>query len=153
MCTWWLFTSTCWGCSYVPISDSCVLCSCQLLAQRWPFDNTDFGLGLCKLVPFLQKASVGITVLNLCALSVDRSVLAKAWLNLIPLMKSLEVLGKAEIGKAEIWGGWQIHSFIFFNHLAEFWCGGNAKLILLEMLVEKGSYVFILMPWFCSNLL
>lgn len=110
MCMWWLFTSTCWGCSYVPISDSCVLCSRQLLAQRWPFDNTDFGLGLCKMVPFLQKASVGITVLNLCALSVDRSVLAQAWLNLIPLMKSLEVFVS---GKAEIWGGWQIHSFFF----------------------------------------
>lgn len=46
----------------------------QLLASRWPFDDTHFGLALCKLVPFLQKASVGITVLNLCALSVDRSV-------------------------------------------------------------------------------
>lgn len=59
---------------YVLISDSCVLSFLQLLAQHWPFDNTSFGLGLCKLVPFLQKASVGITVLNLCALSVDRSV-------------------------------------------------------------------------------
>lgn len=47
----------------------------QLLASRFPFDDNVFGLCLCKLVPFLQKASVGITVLNLCALSVDRSVL------------------------------------------------------------------------------
>lgn len=46
----------------------------QLLASRFPFAGTDFGLFLCKFVPFLQKASVGITVLNLCALSVDRSV-------------------------------------------------------------------------------
>lgn len=81
---------------YVPISDSCVLCFHQLLAQRWPFDDTDFGLGLCKLVPFLQKASVGITVLNLCALSVDRSVLARASANLIPLKESLEVFVSAK---------------------------------------------------------
>lgn len=45
----------------------------QLLASRWPFDDNGVGLFLCKLLPFLQKASVGITVLNLCALSVDRS--------------------------------------------------------------------------------
>lgn len=48
----------------------------QLLASRWPLDDSIVGLCLCKLVPFLQKASVGITVLNLCALSVDRSVLS-----------------------------------------------------------------------------
>lgn len=39
----------------------------QLMAEDWPF-----GVELCKLVPFLQKTSVGITVLSLCALSVDR---------------------------------------------------------------------------------
>ncbi len=39
----------------------------QLLAEDWPF-----GVGLCKMVPFVQKASVGITVLSLCALSIDR---------------------------------------------------------------------------------
>lgn len=39
----------------------------QLLAEDWPF-----GVNLCKLVPFVQKASVGITVLSLCALSIDR---------------------------------------------------------------------------------
>lgn len=43
----------------------------KLLASHWPFDHNDFGLFLCKLFPFLQKSSVGITVLNLCALSVD----------------------------------------------------------------------------------
>lgn len=37
------------------------------MAEDWPF-----GVALCKLVPFLQKTSVGITVLSLCALSVDR---------------------------------------------------------------------------------
>lgn len=46
--------------------------SFQLLAGRWPSDHNDFGVFLCKLFPFLQKSSVGITVLNLCALSVDR---------------------------------------------------------------------------------
>lgn len=39
----------------------------QLLAKDWPF-----GVQICKLVPFIQKASVGITVLSLCALSIDR---------------------------------------------------------------------------------
>lgn len=39
----------------------------QLLAKNWPF-----GVQVCKLVPFIQKASVGITVLSLCALSIDR---------------------------------------------------------------------------------
>uniref|UniRef100_A0A3B5LV35 G-protein coupled receptors family 1 profile domain-containing protein n=1 Tax=Xiphophorus couchianus TaxID=32473 RepID=A0A3B5LV35_9TELE len=50
----------------------------KLLASRFPFDDHWFGLCLCKLVPFLQKASVGITVLNLCALSVDRSVQSRS---------------------------------------------------------------------------
>ncbi|NXH61801.1 EDNRB protein, partial [Rhabdornis inornatus] len=39
----------------------------KLLARDWPF-----GVQVCKLVPFIQKASVGITVLSLCALSIDR---------------------------------------------------------------------------------
>ncbi|KTG33750.1 hypothetical protein cypCar_00003825 [Cyprinus carpio] len=47
----------------------------KLLLTKWPFDESSFGLFLCKLVPFLQKASVGITVLNLCALSVDSFLL------------------------------------------------------------------------------
>uniref|UniRef100_A0AAY4DL96 Endothelin receptor type B n=1 Tax=Denticeps clupeoides TaxID=299321 RepID=A0AAY4DL96_9TELE len=38
-----------------------------LLAEDWPF-----GVTFCKLVPFIQKTSVGITVLSLCALSIDR---------------------------------------------------------------------------------
>lgn len=41
--------------------------SMQLLAEDWPF-----GAEMCKMVPFIQKASVGITVLSLCALSIDR---------------------------------------------------------------------------------
>ncbi|XP_009957532.1 PREDICTED: endothelin-1 receptor-like, partial [Leptosomus discolor] len=43
----------------------------KLLAQKWPFGDSEFGQFLCKFLPFIQKASVGITVLNLCALSVD----------------------------------------------------------------------------------
>ncbi|KAA8587435.1 hypothetical protein FQN60_016297 [Etheostoma spectabile] len=41
----------------------------KLLAEYWPF-----GVTLCKLVPFVQKASVGITVLSLCALSIDSRI-------------------------------------------------------------------------------
>ncbi|KAF3858554.1 hypothetical protein F7725_011755 [Dissostichus mawsoni] len=41
----------------------------KLLAEDWPF-----GVTLCKLVPFVQKASVGITVLSLCALSIDSRI-------------------------------------------------------------------------------
>lgn len=62
----------------------------QLLASHFPFADSDFGLFLCKLVPFLQKASVGITVLNLCALSVDRSV---------PLHRSLFFWKKGNLSK------------------------------------------------------
>lgn len=39
----------------------------KLVTQTWPF-----GAEICKLVPFLQKSSVGITVLSLCALIIDR---------------------------------------------------------------------------------
>ncbi|XP_072300687.1 endothelin receptor type B [Eucyclogobius newberryi] len=46
----------------------------RLIAEDWPF-----GLVLCKLVPFVQKASVGITVLSLCALSVDRYRAVVSW--------------------------------------------------------------------------
>ncbi|XP_069574130.1 endothelin receptor type B-like [Brachyistius frenatus] len=51
----------------------------KLLAMQWPFADSSFGLFLCKLFPFLQKASVGITVLNLCALSVDRYRAVASW--------------------------------------------------------------------------
>uniref|UniRef100_A0A672JU03 Endothelin receptor type B n=1 Tax=Salarias fasciatus TaxID=181472 RepID=A0A672JU03_SALFA len=46
----------------------------RLMAEDWPF-----GLLLCKLVPFIQKTSVGITVLSLCALSVDRYRAVVSW--------------------------------------------------------------------------
>ncbi|MEQ2301957.1 hypothetical protein AMECASPLE_001547 [Ameca splendens] len=48
--------------------------SYRLLAADWPF-----GLIICKFVPFIQKASVGITVLSLCALSVDRYRAVVSW--------------------------------------------------------------------------
>ncbi|XP_072770477.1 endothelin receptor type B-like [Nerophis lumbriciformis] len=39
----------------------------RLVVGGWPF-----GLALCKMVPFIQKMSLGISVFSLCALSVDR---------------------------------------------------------------------------------
>ncbi|CAK6958636.1 endothelin receptor type Aa [Scomber scombrus] len=68
----------------------------KLLASRWPFEESVFGLCLCKLVPFLQKASVGITVLNLCALSVDRYRAVASWSRVqgvgIPLLTVIEIV-------------------------------------------------------------
>ncbi|KAL3066593.1 hypothetical protein OYC64_016527 [Pagothenia borchgrevinki] len=69
--------------------------SYKLLASRFPFQDSDLGLILCKLVPFLQKASVGITVLNLCALSVDRYRAVASWSRVqgvgIPLLTVIEI--------------------------------------------------------------
>uniref|UniRef100_A0A8V5HGY4 Uncharacterized protein n=1 Tax=Melopsittacus undulatus TaxID=13146 RepID=A0A8V5HGY4_MELUD len=57
----------------------------KLLAKDWPF-----GVQVCKLVPFIQKASVGITVLSLCALTVA------SWSRIqgigIPMWKAVEVM-------------------------------------------------------------
>ncbi|KAK2817197.1 hypothetical protein Q5P01_025388 [Channa striata] len=68
----------------------------KLLASRWPFDDSVVGLFMCKLVPFLQKASVGITVLNLCALSVDRYRAVASWSRVqgvgIPLFTVIEIV-------------------------------------------------------------
>ncbi|KAL4679450.1 hypothetical protein H8959_009100 [Pygathrix nigripes] len=68
----------------------------KLLAGRWPFDHNDFGVFLCKLFPFLQKSSVGITVLNLCALSVDRYRAVASWSRVqgigIPLVTAIEIV-------------------------------------------------------------
>ncbi|XP_070683956.1 endothelin receptor type Aa [Pempheris klunzingeri] len=68
----------------------------KLLASRWPFEDSLVGLCLCKLVPFLQKASVGITVLNLCALSVDRYRAVASWSRVqgvgIPLFTVIEIV-------------------------------------------------------------
>ncbi|KAF5920417.1 hypothetical protein HPG69_009667 [Diceros bicornis minor] len=57
----------------VSLTELCVS-STQLLAEDWPF-----GVEMCKLVPFIQKASVGITVLSLCALSIDRYRAVASW--------------------------------------------------------------------------
>ncbi|XP_028834003.1 endothelin receptor type Aa [Denticeps clupeoides] len=68
----------------------------KLLANRFPFADKHFGIILCKLVPFLQKASVGITVLNLCALSVDRYRAVASWSRVqgvgIPLLTAIEII-------------------------------------------------------------
>ncbi|XP_012686742.1 endothelin receptor type Aa [Clupea harengus] len=68
----------------------------KLLASSFPFIDSPFGLYLCKLVPFLQKASVGITVLNLCALSVDRYRAVVSWSRVqgvgIPAITAIEIL-------------------------------------------------------------
>ncbi|KAM9470250.1 endothelin receptor type B-like [Clarias gariepinus] len=62
----------------------------KLLAEDWPF-----GVYICKLTPFIQKASVGITVLSLCALSIDRYHAVTSWSRVkgmgIPLWKAVEV--------------------------------------------------------------
>ncbi|KAI1898927.1 hypothetical protein AGOR_G00077430 [Albula goreensis] len=62
----------------------------KLLAEDWPF-----GVHVCKLMPFIQKASVGITVLSLCALSVDRYHAVTSWSRVkgmgIPMWKAVEV--------------------------------------------------------------
>ncbi|KAL4660069.1 endothelin B receptor-like isoform X1 [Arapaima gigas] len=63
----------------------------KLLAEDWPF-----GVHTCKLMPFTQKASVGITVLSLCALSIDRYHAVMSWSRVkgmgIPPGKVVEVI-------------------------------------------------------------
>ncbi|XP_075959483.1 endothelin receptor type B [Anarhichas minor] len=62
----------------------------RLMAEDWPF-----GLMLCKLVPFIQKTSVGITVLSLCALSVDRYRAVVSWNRIkgigVPVWTAIEI--------------------------------------------------------------
>ncbi|XP_054471511.1 endothelin receptor type B [Anoplopoma fimbria] len=64
--------------------------SYRLMAEDWPF-----GLLLCKLVPFIQKTSVGITVLSLCALSVDRYRAVVSWNRIkgigVPVWTAIEI--------------------------------------------------------------
>nr|XP_020442343.1 endothelin B receptor-like [Monopterus albus]XP_020442344.1 endothelin B receptor-like [Monopterus albus] len=68
----------------------------KLLAGRWPFADSVFGLFLCKLLPFLQKASVGITVLNLCILSMDRYRAVASWSRVqgtgVPTVTAVEIV-------------------------------------------------------------
>nr|DBA20858.1 TPA: hypothetical protein GDO54_017599 [Pyxicephalus adspersus] len=62
----------------------------KLIAENWPF-----GVHVCKLVPFIQKASVGVTVLSLCALSIDRYRAVASWNRIqgigIPVWKAIEL--------------------------------------------------------------
>ncbi|XP_078118938.1 endothelin receptor type B [Sander vitreus] len=62
----------------------------RLMAEDWPF-----GLVLCKLVPFIQKTTVGITVLSLCALSVDRYRAVVSWNRIkgigVPVWTAIEI--------------------------------------------------------------
>ncbi|XP_058049929.1 endothelin-1 receptor [Ahaetulla prasina] len=59
------------------------------------FAMTNFGQFLCPFVPFIQKASVGVTVLNLCALSVDRYRAVASWSRVqgigVPLITAIEI--------------------------------------------------------------
>ncbi|NXM94282.1 EDNRB protein, partial [Sylvia borin] len=76
----------------------------KLLAKDWPF-----GVQVCKLVPFIQKASVGITVLSLCALSIDRLPSCGAGIQQELSGDRVEILlGKAE-GRIMVWVGWMVH--------------------------------------------
>uniref|UniRef100_A0ABM5GJ35 Endothelin-1 receptor n=1 Tax=Pogona vitticeps TaxID=103695 RepID=A0ABM5GJ35_9SAUR len=65
------------------------------LHAQWPFGMTPLGMFLCKCFPFIQKASVGITVLNLCALSVDRYRAVASWSRVqgigVPLITAIEI--------------------------------------------------------------
>uniref|UniRef100_A0A6J0V4P5 Endothelin receptor type B n=1 Tax=Pogona vitticeps TaxID=103695 RepID=A0A6J0V4P5_9SAUR len=63
----------------------------KLHAENWPF-----GVELCKLVPFIQKTSVGITVLSLCALSIDRYRAVASWSRIkgigVPMWTTVEIV-------------------------------------------------------------
>uniref|UniRef100_A0A8D0B934 Endothelin-1 receptor n=1 Tax=Salvator merianae TaxID=96440 RepID=A0A8D0B934_SALMN len=66
------------------------------LHAQWPFGDSPFGKFLCRCFPFIQKASVGITVLNLCALSVDRYRAVASWSRVqgigVPMTTAIEIL-------------------------------------------------------------
>ncbi|XP_072534653.1 endothelin receptor type Aa [Salminus brasiliensis] len=68
----------------------------KLITGYFPLAGYAIGPYLCKLVPFLQKASVGITGLNLCALSVDRYRAVASWSRVqgvgIPLLTAVEIV-------------------------------------------------------------
>ncbi|XP_062904570.1 endothelin receptor type B-like [Mobula hypostoma] len=63
----------------------------KLHAEDWPF-----GVEVCKLLPFMQKASVGITVLSLCALSIDRYRAVLSWSRIqgirVPMWTVIEII-------------------------------------------------------------
>ncbi|KAG9344045.1 hypothetical protein JZ751_012522 [Albula glossodonta] len=68
----------------------------KLQMKQWPLAENPFGLFLCKLVPFLQKSSVGITVFSLCALSVDRYRAVASWSRVqgvgIPMLTAIKII-------------------------------------------------------------
>ncbi|KAG8147498.1 hypothetical protein E2320_001378, partial [Naja naja] len=68
-----------------------VFLSPQLHAEKWPF-----GVELCKLFPFFQKTSVGIIVLSLCALSIDRYRAVASWSRIkgigVPKWTAIEIV-------------------------------------------------------------
>ncbi|KAI1887436.1 hypothetical protein AGOR_G00190280 [Albula goreensis] len=68
----------------------------KLQMKQWPLAENPFGLFLCKLVPFLQKSSVGITVFSLCALSVDRYRAVASWSRVqgvgIPILTAIKII-------------------------------------------------------------
>ncbi|XP_026524736.1 endothelin receptor type B [Notechis scutatus] len=63
----------------------------KLHAEKWPF-----GVELCKLFPFFQKTSVGIIVLSLCALSIDRYRAVASWSRIkgigVPKWTAIEIV-------------------------------------------------------------
>ncbi|XP_053240515.1 endothelin receptor type B [Podarcis raffonei] len=63
----------------------------KLHAENWPF-----GAAVCKLVPFIQKTSLGITVLSLCALSIDRYRAVASWSRIkgigVPMWTAVEIV-------------------------------------------------------------
>ncbi|KAJ8407682.1 hypothetical protein AAFF_G00275390 [Aldrovandia affinis] len=68
----------------------------KLQMMQWPFADYAFGLFLCKLFPFLQKSSLGITVFSLCALSVDRYRAVASWSRVqgvgIPMLMTIKII-------------------------------------------------------------
>lgn len=68
----------------------------KLQMMQWPFADNGFGYFLCKLVPFLQKSSLGITVFSLMALSVDRYRAVASWSRVqgvgIPLLTAIKII-------------------------------------------------------------
>ncbi|XP_064191365.1 endothelin receptor type B-like [Anguilla rostrata] len=68
----------------------------KLQMMQWPFSDNAFGLFLCKLFPFLQKSSLGITVFSLMALSVDRYRAVASWSRVqgvgIPKQTAIKIL-------------------------------------------------------------
>ncbi|KAJ8271830.1 hypothetical protein COCON_G00106890 [Conger conger] len=68
----------------------------KLQRMQWPFADYYFGLVLCKLVPFLQKSSLGITVFSLMALSVDRYRAVASWSRVqgvgIPVLTAIKIV-------------------------------------------------------------